>query len=150
MSRYILKILCAVLNFSVVANGRMADEDESPATQFVSVVVKPGDQTILSATDSMGLVLSNCCIPSISSSAPSLPSRLFVTLLSRPTERILLATLVPGRVESDMLAFRISPGERVRLEGRGPHDIHVIGYLQTLVEENGVDDEPEEDEEESG
>jgi hypothetical protein len=128
----------------------MADDEESRATRFVSIIVKPGCPAILSGTDSMGLVLSNCCIPTIAASAASHPSRLFAIVLSRPVERILLVTLVPGRFETEMLGFRISPGERVRLEDSGPHDIHVIGYLQAPPEENDADEDLEEDEEEPG
>jgi hypothetical protein len=124
-------------------NDQMGD---APRLEFVSAVVSPGNPVVLTVTAPSRLVISNVCIPEIDPSTPSQPSRLFGTVLGGP-DRALIATLVPGHAEAEMVGFKVLPDHRCRLETVGPHPVHIIGYLEPPEQEGGSEEEEEEEEE---
>jgi hypothetical protein len=121
---------------------------ESARIGFVSAVVSKEVPVRLVAPDDHILTISNCCIPDLDPAAPESPARLFGKLMSSSDQKLLLATLVPNRSESEMIGFRVPPGDSVILEASGPHSIHLIGYLHPLDEDGSNGEENEEEEEE--
>jgi hypothetical protein len=118
----------------------------APRVAFVSAVVVPGAEVWLASVPPSRLVISNACIPEINSEAPAQPSRLFGTVSGR-ADRALIATLVPGHSEAEMIGFKVPPDQRCRLETAGPHAVHVIGYMEPPEQEGGSEEEEEEEEE---
>jgi hypothetical protein len=116
----------------------------APPLQFVSAIIQPRVPVVLSATAPRGLVVSNVCIPDVPDGAPMQPCRLFGTVVPSAGDRVLLATLLPNRAESESIGFRVAPGKQIKLETGGPYPVHVAGYLQ----DPGDDDFNESDEEE--
>lgn len=110
---------------------------------FKSLVIRPGEEKTLQSSETCALVISNACIPDISA-GPG-PSRLFASVSN---QRILLTTLVPGLRENDMLNFKVPLESIIKLEVVGAHPVHVIGYLNSLVDEALLEEEEEEETEE--
>jgi hypothetical protein len=117
----------------------------SQQVQFVSAIIKPRVPVVLSATAPRALVVSNVCIPEVPDGAPMQPCRLVGTVVPSAGDRMLLATLLPNRVENDSIGFKVAPGKQIKLETGGPHAIHVAGYLQDPGDEDFNESDEEED-----
>jgi hypothetical protein len=120
-------------------------------------VIPTDGPTALDYPDSSVLTLTNASIPDLPADGSTAPVRLLADVetvdLSNPADdgavrvqrNVLLASLVPGSVESQKIAALFSPLNAVTLRVKGSVPVHLVGYLDPVS-----DDGEEEEEEEAG
>ncbi|EAY12678.1 hypothetical protein TVAG_117000 [Trichomonas vaginalis G3] len=130
---------------------------DNPST-FWRAVVKPGEEYSVDFPDDARLSITNICLGELPEDFKAEPVRLIAdikTLIPNPEDpnakpdvensKLLLATFIPGENEHLNCNYDFTPFNSVTLSVNGLYNVHVVGLIQPLN-----DDEEEEYGEEEG
>ncbi|KAK8860647.1 hypothetical protein M9Y10_012312 [Tritrichomonas musculus] len=100
--------------------------------------------------DTTFLTLTNICLPEVTTpdnQPVDEPVRVFANVKGISDSRTLIATLIPGKIEHQIMNITFSPIDEVSIELKGKLPVHIVGVLNPDEEYYVFDDEEEEEEE---